>query len=47
MNYKSLDGKKQSMLWTIYHTVLAIEIGLLIVIELAELLIYYNQIKGF
>jgi len=47
MNYKSLDGKKQSVLWTIYHTVLAIEIGLLIVIEFAELLIYYNQVNGF
>ena len=47
MTFKSLDGKKQSVLWTIYHTVLAIELGLIVVIELAELLIYYHQVKGF
>ena len=47
MNYKSLDGKKQSVLWTIYHTVLAVEIAILVAIEFAELLIYCNQVKGF
>ena len=47
MNYKSLDGKKQSVLWTVYHTVLAIELAIIILIELAELLVYYHQVTGF
>ena len=44
---KSIDGKKQSVLWTVYHTILAVELAMIVVIELAELLIYYHQVKGF
>ena len=47
MKYKSLDKKEQSVLWTVYHTVLAVLLAMLVIIELVELLIYYNQIKGF
>jgi hypothetical protein len=35
--YKSLDGQKQSVLWTVYHTVLAVELAIIIVIEAIEL----------
>ena len=35
--YKSIDGKKQSVLWTVYHTVLAVELAIIIVIEALEL----------
>lgn len=35
--YKSIDGNKQSVLWTIYHTVLAVELAIIIVIEAVEL----------
>ena len=46
MNYKSVDGKKQSVLWTVYHTILAVELGMIVIIELVELLIYYSQVHG-
>ena len=36
--YKSLDGQKQSVLWTVYHTVLAVELALVVLIELVELI---------
>ena len=36
--YKSLDGKKQSVLWTVYHTVLAVELALVVLIEFIELI---------
>ena len=36
--YKSLDGQKQSVLWTVYHTVLAVELDLVVLIELVELI---------
>ena len=35
--YKSLDGQKQSVLWTVYHTVLAVELAIIILIEGIEL----------
>ena len=35
--YKSMDGQKQSVLWTVYHTVLAVELAIIIVIEALEL----------
>jgi len=44
--YKSADGKKQSVLWTVYHTILAILMVMVVAIEFAELIIYLNQIKG-
>ena len=47
MNYKSVDGKKQSVLWTVDHTVLAVELGIIVIIEFVELLIYYHQVTGF
>ena len=46
MKYKSLDGKKQSVLWTVYHTILAILLGMIVAIEFVELMIYLKQIKG-
>ena len=44
---KSLDGQKQSVLWTVYHTILAVLLAMIVVIEFAELIIYYYQVKGF
>tara|TARA_R100000734_G_C3319258_1_gene114796 strand:- start:5114 stop:5254 length:141 start_codon:yes stop_codon:yes gene_type:complete len=35
--YKSIDGQKQSVLWTVYHTILAVELGIIVVIEGVEL----------
>ena len=35
--YKSIDVNKQSVLWTVYHTVLAVELGIIIIIEALEL----------
>ena len=35
--YKSLDGQMQSVLWTVYHTVLAVELAIIILIESLEL----------
>ena len=37
-NYKSIDGKKQSVLWTVYHTILAVELAMIVVIEFIELM---------
>ena len=46
-NYKSLDGARQSVLWTVYHTILAVELGLIVLIESAEFVLYYNQLYGY
>ena len=46
-NHKSLDGKNQSVLWTVYHTILAIELGMLVLIEFAELFLYYKQLHVY
>ena len=46
LEHKSVDGKKQSVLWTVYHTILAILLAMIVAIEFAELIIYYNQVKG-
>ena len=35
--YKSADGQKQSVLWTVYHTILAVELALVVLIEFIEL----------
>ena len=43
---KSLDGQKQSVLWTVYHTILAVLLFMIVAIEFAELMIYYYQVKG-
>ena len=45
--YKSLDGQRQSVLWTVYHTILAVLLFMIVAIEFAELMIYLNQIKNF
>ena len=41
---KSLDGQKQSVLWTVYHTILAVLLAMIVAIEFTELMIYLNQI---
>ena len=38
---KSLDGKQQSVLWTVYHTVLAVLLAMIVIIELIELIRYW------
>jgi len=35
---KKKKQEKQTVLWTIYHTVLAVELGLIVIIEAIELL---------
>ena len=42
--YKSVDGKPQSVLWTVYHTILAVELGMLVVIEALELFDWWGWI---
>ena len=34
--------KEQSVLWTIYHSILVIELGLIVVIEFIELMMQLN-----
>ena len=46
MKLKSLDGQKQSVLWTVYHTILAVLLFMIVAIEFAELFIYYKQVYG-
>ena len=41
MKYKSMDGKEQSALWTIYHTILATELGLVVLVETIELIHFW------
>ena len=45
-DFKSLDGKRQSVLWTVYHTILALLLVMIVAIEFAELILYYKQIYG-
>ena len=40
--YKSIDGKKQTVLWTVYHTILAVELGLIVIIEAVELIDWWG-----
>tara|TARA_R110000822_G_scaffold168452_1_gene308514 strand:- start:171 stop:335 length:165 start_codon:yes stop_codon:yes gene_type:complete len=35
---KKIKPEKQTVLWTIYHSVLAIELGMIVVIEFIELM---------
>jgi hypothetical protein len=42
----SCNNQKQTVLWTVYHTILAILMAMVVAIEFVELMIYLKQIKG-
>jgi hypothetical protein len=36
--HKKKKKEKQTILWTVYHTILAVELGMIVIIETIELL---------